>query len=164
VKLTAGGKTQTANLTVKMDPRVAASSEALARQFEAASGISDALAQDFQALTAVQRMRRKIAAALPGATGAPKESLSALDAKLADLQGSGSGRRGGRGGPAESLARLNGRLAELYAIVEAADAAPTTQAEAAWKDLQASLTKALANWEAIRRDSGKGLLSDLIKE
>ena len=147
-----------------MDPRVAASSEALARQFEMASGISDALARDFQALTAVQRMRRKIAAALPGATGSAKESLSALDAKLADLQGSGSGRRGGRGGPAESLARLNGRLAELYAIAEAADAAPTTQAEAAWKELQASLAKALASWEEIRRDSGKGLLADLTKD
>ena len=163
MKLTAGGKTLTANLTVKMDPRVTISSEALARQFEVASGISDALARDFQALAAVQRMRRKIAAALPGATGSAKESLSALDAKLAELQGSGSARRGGRG-PAESLARLNGRLAELYAIVEAADAAPTTQAEAAWKELQASLTKALASWDEIRRDSGKGLLADLTKD
>jgi len=164
VKLTAGGKTLTANVTVKMDPRVTVSSEALARQVEMATGISDALARDFQALTAVQRMRRKIAAALPGATGSAKESLSALDAKLADLQGSGSGRRGGRGGPAESLARLNGRLAELYAIVEAADAAPTTQAEAAWKELQASLTKALASWESIRQGTGKGLLADLTKD
>ncbi|HEY6049730.1 MAG TPA: hypothetical protein VIZ58_00670, partial [Thermoanaerobaculia bacterium] len=155
VRLSAGGKTLTSTVTVRMDPRVAAAPDALARQFEVASGISDALSREFRALSEVQRMRGRIARALPGATGASKESLTALDARLAGLQGSGSGRRGGRAAGGETLARLNGRLAELYGIVEASDAAPTTQAEAAWKELQDNLTRVLGQWEEIRSEAAK---------
>jgi len=165
VRLTAGGKTVTSSVTVRMDPRVTAAPEALARQFEVASGISDAIGRDSQALSAVKKVRARIASALPGASGASKDSLAALDARLAELQGSGSGRRGGRAGAgAETLARLNGRLAELYAIVEASDAAPTTQAEAAWKELQNDLTKALASWEKIRGETAKGPFAELARE
>ncbi|MDQ6893059.1 MAG: hypothetical protein M3167_10310, partial [Acidobacteriota bacterium] len=168
VRLTADGKTLTSSLTVRMDPRVAAAPKALDRQFEVASGISDALRRDSQALSAVKRMRGRIAAALPGASGAPgkRDSLAALDARLAQLQGSGSGRRGGRagGGAGESLARLNGSLTELYAIVEASDAAPTTQAEAAWKELQDDLAKALASWEQIRGEAARGPFAEAVGE
>jgi hypothetical protein len=165
VRLTAGGKTLTSSLTVRMDPRVTAAPEALARQFEVASGISDAIGRDTQALSAVKRMRARIAAALPRASGASKESFTALDARLAELQGSGSGRRGGRAGAGgETLARLNGRLAELYAIVEASDAAPTTQAEAAWKEVQNDLAKALASWEQIRGEAAKGPSAEIVRE
>jgi photosystem II stability/assembly factor-like uncharacterized protein len=165
VRLTAGGKTLTSNLTVRMDPRVTAPPEALARQFDVASGISDAIGRDSQALSAVKRMRARIAAALPRASGASKDSLVTLDARLAELQGSGSGRRGGRAGAGgETLARLNGRLAEIYAIVEASDAAPTTQTEAAWKEIQNDLAKALASWEQIRGEAAKGPFAELARE
>ena len=163
VRLTARGKTLTAPLTVKMDPRVKTAPEALARQFEVASGISDALHRDSQALAAVQRWKRRVADALRAAPAGSKEPLSALDARLTELAGSGGGRRGPRGGGNETLSRLNGRLAELYAIVEAADAAPTTQAEAAWKELQADLAKTLAAWEQIRADAA-GRFPDLAKD
>ena len=149
VRLIASGKTLTRPLTVRMDPRFQVSPAALQRQFELASGISDALHRDSEALAALARLRARVASALPRASGAARDVLAGLDAKLAALQGSGAGRRGGRG-PGETLSRVNGGLAELYAIVEGSDEAPTTQAEAAWKDLQDALFRALAAWEEIR--------------
>ena len=165
VRLSAGGKTLTAPLTVKMDPRVQSSSDALARQFEVASGISEALHRDSQALSELRRMKRRVTDMLRNPPAGSKDPLAALDARLTELAGSGGGRRGGRAGAAggESLSRLNGRLAELYAIVESADAAPTTQAEAAWKELQSELAKTLAAWEQVRGDAA-GRFPELAKD
>ncbi len=139
VRLTAGKKTLTQPLTVRMDPRVPAPAAALARQLEVASGISDALRRDAQALEDLRALRAK----RRSTDGAARRSASAdpasLDAKAAALEGAGP----------ESLVGLSERLSVLYAIVESADATPTTQVESAWKELQASLSRALARWEEL---------------
>ena len=76
--------------------------------------------------------------------------IAAIDAKAAELTGAGAAGRRGAGRSGDDLTRLNGQLSGLYAIVEGADAAPTTQAEAAWKDLAGLARRRRARWQAVR--------------
>ncbi len=48
-----------------------------------------------------------------------------------------------------NLTQMNGDLAQLYAIVEGADAAPTTQARAGFAELETRLTALLARWSEL---------------
>jgi hypothetical protein len=45
---------------------------------------------------------------------------------------------------------LNGKLAGLYAVVEGSESAPTTQAVAAWGELDEALGKALDRWKELK--------------
>ena len=54
------------------------------------------------------------------------------------------------GALADNLLRLSGQLQSLYELVEAADVAPTTQAEASIRDRLAALDATLARWSALK--------------
>jgi hypothetical protein len=51
---------------------------------------------------------------------------------------------------------VNGKLAGLYATVAGTDAPPTTQAVAAWQELQKSLSGVLARWEEAKAKAKAG--------
>ena len=140
--MSSGGRTVTAPLTVRMDPRVTTPPEGLARQFSIASEIAGALKTDFDALQQVREHRAR----LKGNAAAAE-----LDAELAALEGKGGRRRGAN---AEDLSGLNGKLAGLYATVSGTDAPPTTQAVDAWQELQKSLSSVLARWEEAKAKTG----------
>ncbi|MEO8191977.1 MAG: glycoside hydrolase [Acidobacteriota bacterium] len=148
VRLTAAGRTVSAPLTVRMDPRVKTPPEGIAARFRLATAISGALSRDFAALTEVQAAR---AAQKAAGAGARKRTPATYEADLASIEGTGAERRGAH---PDDLAGLNGKLAGLYAIVEGSDTAPTTQAQAAWKELSESLDKTLARWAEIRKSAG----------
>ena len=147
VRLTVAGRSLTRPLTVRMDPRIPAPASALARQLEVANGISDALRRDSETLAAVRALRAKEKSAGRAAKPGDRESR---DARLAAIEGDGA-----KPAP-ESLVGLNTRLVTLYGIVEGADAAPTTQVESAWKELQAALSNAVTRWEELSKDAGEG--------
>ncbi len=149
VRLIAGGRTETAPLTVRMDPRVRTSPEGLAERFRLAAEISRALSRDFAALTEVKAARARLKAS---AGGGRKGASRSYEDDLASLEGTGGGSRGAH---SDDLAGLNGKLASLYAVVEGSDTPPTTQAVAAWKELSDSLDKTLARWVELRK-SGRG--------
>jgi hypothetical protein len=151
VRLSAGGRTLTAPLTVRMDPRVATPVEGIAERFRLATGIAEAMRRDSSALSQVKRLRARLAEVMPRASGEAKASVEAIVGELAALEGSGGSRRGA--GSAENLSGVNGKLAAVYAIVEGSDAAPTTQAAAAVTQLQDSLAKVLARWDELRTRS-----------
>ncbi|MDQ6676686.1 MAG: glycoside hydrolase [Acidobacteriota bacterium] len=138
VKLTAGGKSNTQPLPVKMDPRVKTPAAGLARQFQLATKVSGMMRQDADAL-------REVRATLTRLKGTNAE----LEAKLAALAGSGAGRRT-RGGGSESLTRLNGELAQVLAILDGSDDTPTTQAIAAVAELESALNSQLAEWRELQ--------------
>src|SRR2546427_217979 len=62
------------------------------------------------------------------------------------------------GGPApapgarreENLTRLNGELVQLYGVIQGVDAAPTTQAVAAVRELERALAERLARWRELQ--------------
>jgi photosystem II stability/assembly factor-like uncharacterized protein len=150
IKLTAGGKTFTQPLTIQMDPRIKTSPQDLKAQFEMEMKIVEAMRRDFDALTEVRKVRK----ALKDASSSPnlQAQIAEFDKKAADLEGTAGGygaqylsTPAGRG-----LARLNSGLNSLLAIVDSADAAPTTQAVATFAEVERVLDEQLARWTEIR--------------
>jgi photosystem II stability/assembly factor-like uncharacterized protein len=147
VKMTAGGKTMTQTLTVKMDPRVKTPPPALARQFELSRQVCGLMQQGWDALAEIRVFR----------ASHPNQDSDGKAAAIAGEGESGGGRRGGRGGVTapENLTRLNGELVGVLAVLESADAAPTTQAAAAVGDLARATTAQLNAWKELRANVAK---------
>lgn len=152
VKLTVGGKTLTQPLTIKMDPRVKASPEDLRAQFELEIRITDALQRDFHALTEVRNGRGQLKALLSSGSTKVRSQVVDLDKKMEEIEGAAGGygaqflsTPAGRG-----LSRLNSGLTNILAIVDSADAAPTTQAVATFGEVKHALDEQLARWAEVR--------------
>ncbi|HST10469.1 MAG TPA: hypothetical protein VLL05_08820 [Terriglobales bacterium] len=152
VKLTAGGKTFTQPLTIKMDPRVKTPPDGLKAQFELEMKIIEAMQHDSIALTEVQKTRQSLKQASPSGPANLQSQIAEVDKKLGEVEGSGGGfgaqylsTPAGRG-----LTRLNSGLSALLAVVDSADAAPTTQAIATFAEVQKALDEQLARWTEIR--------------
>jgi hypothetical protein len=136
-----------------MDPRVALAPGTLERQFALASRVVDALRRDSAALDNVRALRGELGRARERAGAGPLlPTLDSLDQRAAALESVGP--RPGAAPPETSLARVNGHLASLYAVLEGADAVPTTQGEAAvreWERVLATLDgQARALWGRFR--------------
>lgn len=147
ISLTAAGKTLTQKLTIKMDPRVPASPEELRQQFELSRAIAAAMSQDAAALRQVQALRQRVKAVRPQA-GKAAPALDMLEMKLAELV---------EGSPKieklmirDGLTRMNEMLGQLLAVVDSADAAPTSSATDTYAELRRSLDQQLARWNEAR--------------
>jgi photosystem II stability/assembly factor-like uncharacterized protein len=166
VKLTVDGRSLTQPLMVKMDPRVQTPSEGLRQQFALAMRSWEGIGKVQETLRQVRALRTQVRALREraGEKGALMEALEALDKKASALEGpmgrggprGGFGRGAGASGEA-SLARLNGQLSSLLALVEGADATPTTQAVAAAEEVQRALTALLERWSALKDRDLKAL-------
>ena len=156
VKLTANGKSITKVLTVRMDPRVKLPPATLQQQFalsmQAYEGVrqSREITDDVKKVTDQLADRRTKAAANPDVI----KDIDAFSQKLRPLTGGGGGggQFGGGSGPISEmqLARLPGSFTSLLDLLQEADAAPTTQAVGAAKDLQTALTRSQKIWEDIK--------------
>ena len=144
VKLTAGGRSHTKKLTLKMDPNVTTPRAVLAQQFALATRITDAMRRDYDALQAVRAFRASVDSARSG--GGISPALDSLDRVAATLEG-----RGGRsaGGSGASLASLNGELNSLLRTVDGADAKPTRQTTAAVEAAERRLADLLRRWSEV---------------
>jgi hypothetical protein len=111
MKLTAGGKTYTQPLTLKMDPRATITPLGLSKQFTLAKKIVDMMGQSFVAIS----------------------NLSSPHSGTSNTQQPGSSIR-------SDLISLNNDLATAYDVVEGADRAPTVQATKAVANLERRFT------------------------
>ena len=152
VRLTAGGKTFTQPLTVKMDPRVQTTPEDLARLFDLESRIVHAMHRDYEALQQVRALRKQLASARgQTGTGTLADTIAAFDGKAAAIEGTPGGfSPTGAGGGEPSLARLNGQLPTLLELVDSADVTPTAAATAAYDEVERALESLLARWNELR--------------
>jgi membrane-associated HD superfamily phosphohydrolase len=153
VKLTVDGKTYTQPLTVRMDPRIKTSEVDLRKQFEMLAGIVEGMNETFEALQQVRALRPQLADRAGKSKGALADSLNTLDKQVAELEGASQGSFFGvppSGKRPESLSTLNQHFGQLLNVVDSADAAPTTQASAAYLELEDSLEKLLARWKKVR--------------
>ena len=154
VKLTAGGRSYTQPLTVKMDPRVRTPLTGLQRQFTLSKQTYDDIVKTSKALEQIRTMRAQLGPlrekAGPGATA---DAIAAFDQKVVALGGAtGGGRGGGRGAVAagpDTLASVSSSLTQLMRLLESADVMPSTQAVAAATDRRAALAKLLERWNAL---------------
>ncbi|MGD0484851.1 MAG: glycoside hydrolase [Gemmatimonadales bacterium] len=124
VRLTVNGQRLEQPLTLRMDPRVPATSLVLQQQFALSRRMAGAMVRDSAALAGARAPRAGAAG------GARADSLVALS---------------------RDLTRLNGQLAGVLGIAEGADAAPTTQALQAAAALERTLEALEARLAALRR-------------
>jgi photosystem II stability/assembly factor-like uncharacterized protein len=154
VKLTCG-RTVTQPLVIRMDPRVKTSAEGLAQQFTIAKRSWDGMRTAQAALVQIREQRARLKEMrVQAAKGAAGDAIEALDQKLARLEGQrptrrGGGRRAAASG-ASNLGRVQGELGQLLELVNESDAAPTTQAIAAFDQTQRTLTELLARWQQLQ--------------
>jgi hypothetical protein len=136
-----------------MDPRVKASALDLKAQFDLEMKIVAAMQRDVDALKQVQKLRKALKEVPSSAASKLQPQIAELDKKTEDLEGTPGGygaqylsTPAGRG-----LGRLNRALATLLAIVDSADAAPTTQATKTFAQVQQALDEQLTKWEELRK-------------
>ncbi len=150
VKLTAGGKTYTQPLTVKMDPRVKTPPLALAQQFTLSKQMYDAIVSVQKALAELRGVRAQVKALQPRAQGATAQALEKFAAAAEALEGRPAFGPGGGGGAADTLNGVSASLNQLMGIFQGADVAPTTQAVAAAADRRLAATAIVAKWTAMK--------------
>jgi photosystem II stability/assembly factor-like uncharacterized protein len=167
VKLTADGKTYSRPLTVKMDPRIKTSLADLQRQFEMEWGSMSGMNTSYQVLSYVQSLRAQLKdrAQKAGNSGVG-EKIAALDKTLAEMEGASQSSFFGLppgGKQPENLSTLNQHFGGILAVADSADVAPTTQANAVFKELEETLGKLVARWERIRQQDVAALNGQLKK-
>ena len=130
VRLTVDGKAFTAALSIKMDPRVKATSAALQKKFEAETRLASVMTQTSQALSQGSSIRAQLDKLNTQASGETKNAIAEFQKKLSGLIGA----PGGFFAPPSqelTLTRVNGEAGTLYQQVWPVDAEPTTsQAQA----------------------------------
>jgi photosystem II stability/assembly factor-like uncharacterized protein len=155
-RLTVGGKAFEQPLTVKMDPRVKAPAEVLARQYELSSQCYGDARQARETLARVRKLRSQIEERKGKAgEGALADALAELDRKASALEGA-ERRRGERpaGGTREqTLAGLAAESQRLLDVLQGADAEPTSQAVTGCESTRKALRDLLGRWgELTDRD------------
>ena len=152
VVLTAGGKSYTRPLTLKMDPRLKTTTAALAEQFRLSYQIYQDAQQFGPALEAIDGLREQLADRKKKAT-AGSSVATAIDAfshRLDEI--AGGGRPPLPGVPMTqpmSLATVGGRLGQLFDALQEVDAAPTAQMVAAVAELHGKVQPLMNNWHAV---------------
>ncbi|HEX7024325.1 MAG TPA: hypothetical protein VF187_05870, partial [Gemmatimonadales bacterium] len=149
VRLTAGGKTSTQPLQLRLDPRVKTPAAGLAQLAALSREMYDG------AMTARRAYveARALVADLEKQTGSGIDALRAqLDSLAPAPQRGGRGRFFGRGpaaGPPTLESVSNGMMAAAMAM-QGADVAPTAGQVAACARARAQLTEVLARWAALK--------------
>jgi photosystem II stability/assembly factor-like uncharacterized protein len=124
VRLTAGGRSVTQPLVVRMDPRVTTPVAVLAQQFALATRMTDAIRRDSIAVAEVGALRAR------GGSAARSDSLAQLE---------------------RGLVRLNGQLVGVMDVVAEYDGAPTSQAVRAAAAYERTLADLLAQLDLFKR-------------
>jgi photosystem II stability/assembly factor-like uncharacterized protein len=154
LKLTVAGKTYTRPLSVEIDPRVKTPRAGLEQQFALSRQAAEGMNATSDVLEQIGKMRAlvKDLRAHQGLAPALAESLAALDAKAAALEGSAP--RGAGAAPAQGdFSQLHSRLSSLLEVLQQSDTAPTTQSVAASAEFQKQLRELLRVWEQLGVDT-----------
>jgi photosystem II stability/assembly factor-like uncharacterized protein len=161
VKLTVDGKTETQTFSVNKDPRLDASPEDFAKQFELLIQIRDKLSQMHRSILEIRDARKQIDEitkraseesdgkedkAIADAAKSLKEKLTAIEQALYQTQNRASE------DPLNYPIRLNNKLAALGGAVAESDAAPTEQDYAVLHELLPAIDAELAKFEQLKRE------------
>ncbi len=147
VRLTASGKTSTASLTIKLDPRIQVSAPALEKKFQLETNLSSILSETSKALTQASSMRETLQKLSPKATGGLLDSIKSFQEKMALTVGT----PGPAAPPSDAipLTRVNGQVAGLYGQVWQADAEPTAAQSEAAGSVDHDASEVMKRWNAL---------------
>ena len=167
LELTVDGKKYHQTLRVKMDPRIKTSMNDLAKQYDMQMGAVAGMNKSFEALAQVRSVRTQLKErAMKAAKGAVADAIAALDKQAAELEGAAQGNFFGLPPGAkqpENFSSLNQHFGGILSVVDSADAAPTTQATAVYKELEDALGKLNARWTKIQQQDIAALNGELQK-
>jgi len=166
-KLTVDGKSYSQPFAVKMDPRIKTSLADLRKQFEMESGSVKGMDASFEGLSQVRTVRSQLKErGAKAGKGALADAITALDKQAAELEGAAQSNFFGLPPEAkqpENFSSLNQHFGGILAVADSADAAPTTQASAVYKELEEALGKLVARWTKIRQQDILALNAELKK-
>jgi len=156
VKLTAAGKTLTAPLTVKLDPRLKATQADLEKQLQLALAIRTRLTQIDNTVNQAQSLEAQLVTLTKDLAGQTSQqgvvkAANDLDTKLKDLVNTLIDPE--ITSSEDSLnypIRLDGKYAVLEHFVESADHAPTQQSFEVFQSLNQRLDPLMGKWDSIR--------------
>jgi hypothetical protein len=149
VRLTADGKTYTAPLTLKMDPRVKTPPAGLEQQFQAEKSLASMMTQAAEALLQSRSAAEQLHKLAAQANGPVKAAVAAFESKLADVVG----KPGGAFSAPSSLVtlnRVNADSASLYGDVDRADAAPNAAQVNAMAETQRNFAAVMRRWNGLK--------------
>ena len=147
VRLTAGGKTLTAPVTVKMDPRVGATGADLESLFRLESQLSEVVTSSAKADLEAHSAREQIEKLAKAASSDTKESLEA-EGKALDGLLDGADKAAGEKEP--GLDDVAEEAGGLYGQVGQADAAPTAAQQGAGEHIAAESKEVVGKWEKMK--------------
>ncbi|HUJ41653.1 MAG TPA: hypothetical protein VLW54_14020 [Candidatus Acidoferrales bacterium] len=160
VKLTAGEKTLTQKLTVKMDPRVKATDEALRAQYELARRLGAQIGEIAGALQQAGALRKQMEERKRAAAGNKKavQELEQIEKKVEAATGPETEpgfETPGPTLPGEGLVPLRSALDALervFAVEQSAAAAPTEDVRTAAGHWQAAGEDSLRIWKSVQEE------------
>jgi photosystem II stability/assembly factor-like uncharacterized protein len=167
VKLTVNSRSYSQPLNVKMDPRITTPFADLRKQFEMESGSVEGMNRSFEALAQVRSLRAQLKDSTAKAgKGKLADAIAELDKQTAELEGAAQSSFFGlppRGKQPENFSTLNQHFGGILAVADSADAAPTSQATAVYKEFSEALEKLSVHWRKIREEDVGALNSELKK-
>jgi len=162
LKLTGEGKTETASITVKMDPRVKTSMAELQTQFDLSKSMYDDLLKATEAMHQIMVLRQQLKSRSGDAALASAQAINAKLDAIAGREGRGGG-GGGRGGPVgpPTLTSVRSAIARLEHTIQNTDQAPTTAQVAAVKQVSQPIDGLLQQWNEVKATDLKALNQQL---
>jgi hypothetical protein len=151
VRLTAFGKTQTQRFEVRKDPRLKTTPEEYQKRLALGLSIRDKLTETHDAIVKIRDVRDQVKAvadraksttpgdsSIAGAAKALNEKLTSIEEALYQTKNKSSQ------DPLNYPIRLNNKLSQLSGVVASADAPPTDQTQAVYRDIAGRIDDELA--------------------
>jgi len=156
IRLTVDGKSLTAPLTVKMDPRVKTSAAGLKKKFEAETRLASTMTLTSQGLAEGASIRVQLDKLNVAANEDVKNAVAGFEKKLTQVLGA----PGGFSAPPSSeasLSRVNAEASTLYQQVWQVDAEPSSSQDAAISSTERASNDVLKRWNDFRDNELPGL-------
>jgi len=146
VRLKVGDDTLTAGFAIVRNPALTSTEADLQEQFRLATAIRDRVSEANEAVIRIRGLKEQLADRAEKAKNARvKPAAAALASKLTAIEGAiYQYRNQSSQDPLNYPIRLNNKLAALMGVVETADARPTDQSYAVFKELSSRLDSELA--------------------
>jgi len=155
VRLTVLGKSYTAPLEIKADPRLKASQEDLAKQFDLLLKIREKVTETDDAIIQIRGLREQIGSIDTRLKDDPRGKVIAdagktLDKKMTEVEEALIQTKAKSGQDVLNFpVRLNNHLVALSGVVGSADSAPTKQSYEVFDTLSKAVDEQLTKWKAI---------------
>jgi hypothetical protein len=151
IQLTVDGKSFTAPLTVKMDPRVKTPLAGLQKKEQAEARLASIVTQTTQALLQANSIRAQLEK-LSQSNDATKNAVADFQKKLTALVGAPAGFLAPPS-PEATLSRVNGEASTMYQQIWSVDAEPTSAQMEARDATERASTELLKRWTDLKNTS-----------